>query len=245
MKSFRYFFTEAVKRIALNIKNYKQVPGFTENLGKRRFQVGSSAMIKKLDTKFKYVVPALIQYPAGTVCTILGHIIHETGYHPYVVKFPDNDRVYLIDSMYLQKPGPLKEPKPQHQRAVKGPCTCKHCGNIFTLDPPVGWVPPKIFGQFQRNHCPKCLYSIHIDDKYGDRKMWCGHKINENGPDYDDANFSSSLLVPISKTINHNGILCIVHECEKCKKDRICKVAPDDNKQILATLPMVDIETIR
>lgn len=43
--------------------------------------------------------------------------------------------------------------------------TCKNCGQLVPIDG---------CGTKKRNHCPKCLMSIHLDNIPGDRKANCG-----------------------------------------------------------------------
>ena len=87
--------------------------------------------------------------------------------------------------------------------------TCKNCGHKN--------VPLK--GSC-RNHCNKCLYSLHVDKKTpGDRESKCG-----------------GLMKPVQ--LEHSGKkgFIIIHHCEKCKKEIRNKVAPDDNQESLRNL---------
>ena len=43
--------------------------------------------------------------------------------------------------------------------------TCKNCGRL---------VVPAGAGSDHRNHCPNCLYSLHVDIEPGDRESDCG-----------------------------------------------------------------------
>jgi hypothetical protein len=64
-----------------------------------------------------------------------------------------------------------------------------------------------------RNHCKKCLYSLHLDkENPGDRQSNC-----------------KGLMKPVG--INKNGKKgwMIIHQCAKCKKTIPNKAAPDDN----------------
>ena len=63
-----------------------------------------------------------------------------------------------------------------------------------------------------RNHCPKCLYSKHVDHTLpGDRLSDC-----------------HGLMRPIGVNYKKNKGDMIVHECEKCHKKILNQVAPDD-----------------
>lgn len=65
--------------------------------------------------------------------------------------------------------------------------TCAHCG---------AWV----CGDGYTNHCPKCLWSRHVDENPGDRESKCG-----------------GMMAPISATPSGDGYI-ITHKCEKCGK---------------------------
>ncbi|NQT22720.1 MAG: RNHCP domain-containing protein [Candidatus Omnitrophica bacterium] len=65
----------------------------------------------------------------------------------------------------------------------------------------------------QRNHCPHCLWSIHLDDeKPGDRASKC------NG-----------LMRPMGVEFNSKKGWIIVFQCQKCGEIKKHKSAPDDN----------------
>ena len=71
---------------------------------------------------------------------------------------------------------------------------------------------PKLQGSC-RNHCKKCLYSLHVDKKTpGDRKSTC-----------------KSLMKPISADQSGKKGWIINHKCEKCGKTIPNKTADDDN----------------
>jgi len=63
-----------------------------------------------------------------------------------------------------------------------------------------------------RNHCPSCLCSKHVDDTSpGDRASLCHGKMQ-----------------PIDIDYRKNKGYMIQHQCVKCKKVMLNKVAPDD-----------------
>lgn len=63
-----------------------------------------------------------------------------------------------------------------------------------------------------RNHCPKCLVSLHVDgDLPGDRASTCHGKMNPTG----------------FEERKGKGMV-VVHECQKCRKKIVNKLAPDD-----------------
>ena len=81
--------------------------------------------------------------------------------------------------------------------------TCKQCGKE---------VAPHPTGS-ARNHCPYCLYSLHVDAEFpGDRASSC-----------------HGMMRPIATDYRKNKGDMIVHECEKCGKKIPNTVAPDDD----------------
>lgn len=62
-----------------------------------------------------------------------------------------------------------------------------------------------------RNHCPLCLWSLHVDDIPGDRACSC-----------------RGLMEPIKLEDGKKGF-SIVHRCTSCKMVKRNKVLPDDD----------------
>lgn len=81
--------------------------------------------------------------------------------------------------------------------------TCVHCGkNVLPLE----------HGSY-RNHCPFCLYSLHVDlQGPGDRESLC-----------------RSPMAPVGLEQRGNKGWMIVHECVRCGKRIPNKAAPDDD----------------
>ncbi len=80
-------------------------------------------------------------------------------------------------------------------------------------------VPPN--GVTSRDHCPKCLCSLHVDENPGDRKNPCRGK-----------------LVPVQALPDAKRGFIIVYRCETCKKTVRCKAAltgaePDDGDLLI------------
>lgn len=87
--------------------------------------------------------------------------------------------------------------------------TCLNCGEKNT----------KLQGSC-RNHCSKCLYSLHVDkDSPGDRLSDC-----------------ESLMKPISIDQDGKKGWIIYHKCQKCGKIMPNKAAPDDNLEKIIEL---------
>lgn len=77
---------------------------------------------------------------------------------------------------------------------------CRNCGNEVTK-----------LGYTARDHCPSCLYSIHIDINPGDRACECLGSLRPVG------------LEKFKDTYK------IVYRCEKCNQIKKNIMANDDN----------------
>lgn len=89
--------------------------------------------------------------------------------------------------------------------------TCINCGKEVSTAGNIG--------THQRNHCPYCLFSQHVDNEKGDRQSVCHGK-----------------MIPIGLTFKQEGAnkigeLMLIHLCEKCVKISINRVAGDDDVQ--------------
>ena len=95
--------------------------------------------------------------------------------------------------------------------------TCLHCHNFVSA----GYV---VAGVNNRNHCPSCLWSRHLDwRKAGDRLSAC-----------------KAGMLPIGLTVKKTrkkygvysyGELMLVHHCTDCGKLAINRIAADDDSQ--------------
>ncbi len=96
------------------------------------------------------------------------------------------------------------------------PCTdsftCKNCGWLCVSEGA---------GSDHRNHCPNCLYSLHLDNTPGDRESDCHGQME-----------------PISVWVRKNGEWAIIHRCTKCGKIGSNRVAADDNPMKLMGMAM-------
>lgn len=91
---------------------------------------------------------------------------------------------------------------------------CSHCGKKVSLSAP---------GTKNRNHCPFCLFSSHVDREVsGDRKSSCG-----------------GLMEPLGKFYKEDGEEMLVHKCQECGFVRWNRVAGDDSIDKLENLPVV------
>ena len=83
-------------------------------------------------------------------------------------------------------------------------------------------VNPVTNGSY-RNHCPFCLYSVHLDILPGDRKSPC-----------------KALMKPVQLTYKSKKGWQIIHVCLVCGIKKVCRVAMDttqpDSHKMLAFL---------
>ncbi len=91
----------------------------------------------------------------------------------------------------------------QNKRFVKNDegFVCAHCGKQ---------VPPLV--TTSRDHCPICLYSLHVDINPGDRLNHC-----------------YGLLIPHAIEINSKKGYVIIYQCERCGVKIKNKAAMDDS----------------
>ena len=62
-----------------------------------------------------------------------------------------------------------------------------------------------------RNHCPICLFSLHVDNQPGDRSNDC-----------------RGLMKPIGGRYHSKKGWQIIHRCQKCGMEKLNRIAPDD-----------------
>ena len=85
---------------------------------------------------------------------------------------------------------------------------CAHCGAD---------VPPLLTSS--RDHCTKCLHSLHVDINPGDRANTCRGK-----------------LVPIGIDQNSKKGIVIQYHCDTCGAYHNNKAAPDDDYDAIVEL---------
>lgn len=83
--------------------------------------------------------------------------------------------------------------------------TCGHC-------------EAKVKGNGYTNHCPKCLWSKHVDNYPGDRENGCG-----------------GLMEPVWLEIK-DGRYSIKHRCVNCGAEAHCKASDEDDIAAMAEL---------
>ena len=87
---------------------------------------------------------------------------------------------------------------------------CRHCRAEVAAD---------AAGTRHRNHCPHCLWSLHVDVAPGDRLQSCGGSME-----------------PIAVWVKRDGEWALVHRCAGCHAARVNRIAGDDNEYALLAL---------
>ncbi|PIR96191.1 MAG: hypothetical protein COT92_02390 [Candidatus Doudnabacteria bacterium CG10_big_fil_rev_8_21_14_0_10_42_18] len=82
---------------------------------------------------------------------------------------------------------------------------CEYCGE-------------KVTGNGYTNHCPKCLYSKHVDINPGDRASSC-----------------CGLMMTVDFELT-KGEYVIIQECKKCGIKKKNRLAENDNMEVLINL---------
>jgi hypothetical protein len=87
---------------------------------------------------------------------------------------------------------------------------CQHCR---------AEIPRAALGTEHRNHCPRCLWSVHVDERPGDRRAAC-----RGG------------MEPIAVWVRDSEEWALVHRCGTCHVVRVNRIAGDDNEYALLAL---------
>ncbi len=82
---------------------------------------------------------------------------------------------------------------------------CGHCGE-------------HVFGNGFTDHCPKCLYSKHVDVEPGDRASKCRGEMQ-----------------PVERLMERDSV-SISYKCMKCGQTKKVVVAPNDSMAVLENL---------
>ncbi len=88
--------------------------------------------------------------------------------------------------------------------------TCVHCARL---------VPQAALGTSQRNHCPFCLWSAHVDIRPGDRNCLC-----------------RSAMEPVALWAAEGGELRVLHRCTGCGVIKPNRLAGDDAEDVIDEL---------
>ncbi len=97
----------------------------------------------------------------------------------------------------------MKKIGPNERGSKEGTFTCRACG--FT-------VTPEGAGTRHRNHCPRCLCSLHLDVEPGDRAADCG-----------------GTMEPIAVWVRRGGEWALIHRCRVCGALSANRIAADDD----------------
>jgi len=99
-----------------------------------------------------------------------------------------------------------KSNMPQHFIKVREDFFCAHCRQ-------------PVLGDGYTNHCPRCLYSQHVDELTpGDRSSTC-----------------LGIMKPLGLQIKH-GQYILFHQCQTCHKITRNRTGKNDNQQKLIEL---------
>lgn len=106
-----------------------------------------------------------------------------------------------------------------------GDFICRHCNALVTADSGVS-------GVVNRNHCPYCLTSRHLDlFEAGDRLAACKATMHPIG----------LTLKYSNKKYSGQGEVMVVHLCEDCGKVSINRIARDDSTKMLHQILRTDL----
>ena len=105
---------------------------------------------------------------------------------------------------------PGATPKRRHAASEPSVFRCQHCRAEIAAD---------AAGTQHRNHCPHCLWSVHLDERPGDRRSACG-----------------AGMEPIAVWVRGDGEWALVHRCCACHTARVNRIAGDDNEYALLSL---------
>lgn len=99
-----------------------------------------------------------------------------------------------------------------HKAHVETSFTCIVCKHV---------VEARGFGTAHRNHCPRCLWSRHLDDEPGDRRNPC-----------------RSPMEPIAIEVRQDGEWALVHRCAGCGTLKTNRIGGDDHERSLLALAL-------
>ncbi len=99
---------------------------------------------------------------------------------------------------------------------------CRACGDFVSAN-------ATLSGVSNRNHCPYCLSSRHLDQfEAGDRLSACKARMQPVGLTFKQR---------AKKYAGHQpGELMLIHQCDDCGKLSINRIAADDDSQMILAL---------
>ncbi len=103
-----------------------------------------------------------------------------------------------------------------------GDFVCAHCGAFVCAN-------AELSGVKNRNHCPYCLSSRHLDHyEAGDRLSACKARMRPIGLTVKQTNKKYGSAA--------QGELMLIHQCEDCGKVSINRIAADDDNDLILAL---------
>ncbi len=100
--------------------------------------------------------------------------------------------------------------KPGFRAEQRGTFRCANCLETVALGGG---------GTENRNHCPWCLCSLHLDVEPGDRSADCG-----------------GVMEPVAVWVRRGGEWALIHRCRTCGVLSSNRIAADDNAALLVSL---------
>jgi len=94
---------------------------------------------------------------------------------------------------------------------------CRNCGFFVTAS-------RELSGVNNRNHCPRCLWSRHMDITPGDRRSDCLSRMEPIG---------LTMKLVTKKYGSTAGELMVIHSCTGCGKVSINRIAADDDALVI------------
>ena len=105
-----------------------------------------------------------------------------------------------------------KKKQPGQKEPRRACFVCQACGAVIAQEGA---------GSRHRNHCPKCLASLHLDEQPGDRASLC-----------------KGVMDAIGVWVRKDGEWAILHRCRKCGAIHSNRIAADDNPIKLVSIAL-------
>ena len=129
---------------------------------------------------------------------------------PMGVMQEERQPVQQADKQRLRQQGRESMHADYRTEACPESFVCAHCGRE---------IHPEGAGSNHRNHCPYCLYSLHVDEEKGDRNASCHGEME-----------------PLAIVSREDGDWSILHRCTRCGKLNLNRTLADDNPVLLTSL---------
>ncbi len=105
-----------------------------------------------------------------------------------------------------------KKKQPGQKEPREAYFVCQACGAVIAQEGA---------GSRHRNHCPKCLASLHLDEQPGDRASLC-----------------KGVMDAIGVWVRKDGEWAVLHRCRKCGAIHSNRIAADDNPIKLVSIAL-------